>query len=245
MQAVDAEVDGGAFARFDDLVFELFLHLRDNLFDARGVDAAVGNELMQREAAGFAADGVEGGDDDCFGRVVDHDFHSAGSFERANVSSFAPDDAAFHLVVVDVEDGDGVLDGRFRCYALDGLDDDFFRLLIGVELGLVHNLVDVALCVGPRLVFERFDEPLLEFFGVQARQFFEFLALANLHFVELLLLGDYLFALVVKQLLVALHVLPAPRQFVLFLVEREFALLETVFVLQNFLAALLHLFLQF
>ena len=60
MQSVDAQVDGGAFSGFDNLVVELFFHFGHHFFDACGVDAPVGHQLVQSQAANLAANGVEG-----------------------------------------------------------------------------------------------------------------------------------------------------------------------------------------
>ena len=56
---MDAEVDGRTFAGFDDFFFDLFADFGNDFFDACGMDAAVGNKLVQGEACDFAADGVE------------------------------------------------------------------------------------------------------------------------------------------------------------------------------------------
>ena len=46
MQAVDAEVDSGAFSRFDDFVFHLFLHFCHHFFDTFRVDTSFGYPLV-------------------------------------------------------------------------------------------------------------------------------------------------------------------------------------------------------
>ncbi len=56
---VDAEVDDGALTGLDDLLFHLFLHLVNHLFDTCGVDAAVGDQLLERQAGDLTADRVE------------------------------------------------------------------------------------------------------------------------------------------------------------------------------------------
>ena len=73
----NAEVDAGAFAGFDNLLFYLFAGFRNHLFDTCGVYASVGNEFVERQACYFAAYGVETGEDDGVGRVVDDYFHAS------------------------------------------------------------------------------------------------------------------------------------------------------------------------
>jgi hypothetical protein len=82
--------------------------LGHDFLDAAGVDAAVGHELGEGQAGDFAADRVEGADDDRFRGVVDDQVHARGLFEGADVASLATDDAALHLVV-------GQMDRRRPC----------------------------------------------------------------------------------------------------------------------------------
>ena len=183
----------------------------------------------------LAAHGVEGREDDGFGCVVHHDFNAGGSFQGANVASFAADDAAFDFVRFDVEHGNRVFDGRFRGYALDGLDDDAFGFLVGRQLGFVHDVVDVRLCLRLGFFLERFYQAFLRLVGREARdgfQFFDFLALQVVQLVFLLVddaqLCFQVFADGVGFLLLAL-------QFFLSLVQHQFALFQFVFGLLDFL----------
>jgi hypothetical protein len=59
MEAVDTEVDGGAFTGLDDFVFDLFSDFGDDFFDSSGVDATVGDELVESQTGDFAAHGVK------------------------------------------------------------------------------------------------------------------------------------------------------------------------------------------
>ena len=67
--------------------------------------------LFQREAGDFAADHVEGADDDHAGRVVDDHVHAGGLLEGADVAALAADDPALHLVVGDAHRAGGGLGG--------------------------------------------------------------------------------------------------------------------------------------
>ena len=145
---MDAEVDAGALAGLEDLVLELLLDLRHDFLDAGRMDAAVDHELVQGQAGDLAADRVEGGQHDGVRGVVHDDFHAGGGLQGADVAALAADDAALDLVIVDREGGDGVLDGRLRGGALDGVDDDALGFLRGVQAGFVDGVVDVGLGLG-------------------------------------------------------------------------------------------------
>ena len=165
MQAVYAQIDGGALTGLHHFLFHLLLHLGHHLFNTGGMDATVGNELMQCQSANLTADGIEGADDDGFRRVVHHKFHAGGCFQGADVTSFASDNTTFYFVVINVEHCDGILHCGFSGHTLYGLDDDAFGFLVGVDARFVHDFVDVGGSVGLGLVLKAFDELCLGFFA--------------------------------------------------------------------------------
>ena len=143
-----------------------------------------------------------------------------------------------------MEHADGVLDGRFCGYALDGLNDNLLSLSVCVELGLVHDFVAVAGGVCAGLVLEAFHESSLCLFGAESGELFELFALLLLHLCELFLACLEHALLVVDACLHLLHLLFAAVHLILALVEAELALLQSVLALLDFLVALLHFFLQ-
>ena len=62
------------------------------------MDAAVGDELGERDPGDLAADRVEARDDDGLGRVVDDQVDAGRLLEGADVAALAADDPALHLV---------------------------------------------------------------------------------------------------------------------------------------------------
>ena len=244
MQAVDAEVDGGALACLNNLVVKLLLHFCHHLLDASGVDASVCHELMQGQTAGLAAHRVEAADDDGLGCVVDDDFHTAGSLQGANVATLTAYDAAFHVVVVDVEHRHTVLNGCLSGYSLDGLDNDLLSLSVSVELGLVHDFIDVRGSGGLGFVLQTFNKAVAGFLGAQTRELLQLLAFLLLHLAQLLLLESECFLLVFNAVLLVVEVVLAASKLFLLLVQRHFALLQLVLALLDVLVALLHFLFQ-
>ena len=80
-------------------VVDFLARLVDDFLDAARMDASVGHELLERQARDLAAHRIEARDDDRVRRVVDDDVDAGRELERADVSAFAADDAALHLVV--------------------------------------------------------------------------------------------------------------------------------------------------
>ena len=173
------------------------------------MDATVGHELGQGHAGDFAADRVEGADDDRLGRVVDDQVHSGGLLEGPNVAPFAADDAALHLVVGEMDRADGVLGGVVRGDALHRREDDLAGPILSLVAGRpLDGLADPnAVALG--LVADRFEELGLGIFGTHAAD-----PLQGRHVLKLflgeLLAGNLVLAFAIQQLAVALleHVRP-------------------------------------
>ena len=162
---MNAQVNGRTFSGLNNFFVYLSLYLCHHFFDAGRMYASVGDELVECQTANFASYRIKGRDNNGFWSVVHYDFYSGCSFESTDVASFASDNASFHFVVVNVENSYAVFDGRFRSNALNGLYDDALGFLGCSHLGIVHDLVDVALGVGLSLIFERNNQFLFSFFG--------------------------------------------------------------------------------
>ena len=78
---------------------------------------------LDRLLGHLAAVGIEAGEDDRAGRVVDDQVDAGGELERADVAPLAADDAALEIVARQVDDRDRGLDGVLGGAALDGLGD--------------------------------------------------------------------------------------------------------------------------
>src|SRR5699024_8210713 len=87
VQPVDAGLHHRPFALRLDLGLDLFAGLFDHLFDAGGVDAAVGDQLLQRNPGDFPPDGVKAGKGDGLGSVVDDQVDAGQRLEGADVAA--------------------------------------------------------------------------------------------------------------------------------------------------------------
>ena len=177
---MNAQVNGRAFTRFNHLIVYLLLHLRYHLFNASWVNTSVGNELVKGETANLAAHRVEGTDNDCLRRIVYNNLNARSSLQGTNVTTFTADDAALHFVVVDVKYRYTIFDSRFRSYALNSLNYNAFCFFICSKFCIVHDVVDVALCVAARFIFERVNESLLCLVGRESAEFLQLLTFLEL-----------------------------------------------------------------
>ncbi len=161
VDAVDAEVDAGAFADFENLILKLLLDLGHHLLDACRVDAAVDHKLMQRQTRNLPADRVEGGKENRIRSVIHDNLHTRGGLKSPDVASFAPDYAPLDFIAFDVEHRDGILNRRLRSRPLNRVDYDSLGFLGRIQTGVVNHIIDVGLSLGPRLRLHVFHEYVL------------------------------------------------------------------------------------
>ena len=127
-------------ARLADDLLDLRLRLVVHLLDPRRVDAAVLDQLRQREARHLAAQPVERREHDRVRRVVDDEVDAGEVLEGADVAALAADDAALHVVGRELDDGDRRLGRVARGDALQRVRDEVPRapLRLGARLLLEH-----------------------------------------------------------------------------------------------------------
>ena len=177
MQIVQAELEGDRGAFLAHRLVGLVLDLLDDFFDARRVDAAVGDQPLDRLLGDLAAVGIEAGEDDRARRVVDDQIDAGGELERADVAPLAADDAALQIVARQIDDRDGRLDRVLGAAALDGFGD---VLLGAVDRRLarfgVEPLQQVRRVVA-RVALDLLEQQLLGLVGGQAGDAFELVLL--------------------------------------------------------------------
>ena len=118
---------------------------------------------LQRQTGHLAANRIKRGDDNGLGRVVDDQIDARRGFERANVAAFAADDAALHILVGQVDHGNGGLGHMVGSAFLNGQRDNvagfLFALFLGVLLDIAHKHGGVVI----RVLLDAGDEHLARF----------------------------------------------------------------------------------
>ena len=137
----EVEAGDGFFAEDGKVVADFVVGLEDEFLDAGGVDAAVGDEAFEGEAGDFAADGVEAGDEDGVGGFVDHEGDAGGGLEGLDVAAFAADDAAFHFLIGEADEGGADFGGDDGGEALEGVDEDAAAFVLQFGFGAVAEFV--------------------------------------------------------------------------------------------------------
>ncbi len=106
------------------------------------MDAAVGNQSLQREPRHFATHRIEAGDNDRLGGVVDDQIDAGRRLDRPDIAPFATDDPPLHLIGRQRHDADGLLGHIIAGIALNRQSENLLRLLVGNLAGLVLDLLD-------------------------------------------------------------------------------------------------------
>ena len=244
MQAMDTKVDCGALTNLNHLVLQLFLHLGNNLLDACRVDATVCDELVESQATGLTTDGVKSRNDNSLRRIVNDDLHTAGCFQRTDVTALTTNHTALDIVVINMEHTDTIFYSRFRSNSLNGLDDNLLCLRIGIEFCLINNLIDIGLGIGFGFILERLNQTCLCLISTQARKFLKLCTLLQLHLFQFFVLDSKHFLLIINACLLIIKVILTTTEFFLTLVQRYFTLLQTILTLLDVLIALLHFLFQ-
>src|SRR5581483_1553558 len=151
MHAVDPDLEDRALARLAHRFLDLLLGLAHDLLDAAGMDAAVGDQALERDARDLAPDRAVAGNDDRLGGIVDDDIDAGGGLDRADVAPLAADDPALHLVVGQGKHRHRALGDELAGQAFDRDRDDALGAAVGFLARLLLDHPDLARGVMARL----------------------------------------------------------------------------------------------
>ncbi|MBQ5927826.1 MAG: hypothetical protein IIW96_01475, partial [Oscillibacter sp.] len=195
MQTVDAGLESGSLALGLDDGIDFLLSLCHHLLDVGGMDTAVGNEFFQSQAGDLAADGLEAGDGNGLGGIIDDQVHTGEGLDGADVAALAADDAALHLVIGQGNHADGHFSHLVGGTALDGLGHHFAGAGLALFLHAGLHFLDLQGSLVGDLGLHLGDQVLLGLLGSEtgdALQHFGLAALDDLDLLGLLVDGGML-----------------------------------------------------
>ena len=106
------------------------------------MNTAIHNELFKRNTRHLTADGVKAGKDDGFRRIIDDQVNTGCGFKRADIASFTANDAAFHLIVRERNNGNRGFCHMVCSATLNRHGDDIARALIRLFFGFRFDIAD-------------------------------------------------------------------------------------------------------
>jgi hypothetical protein len=142
------------------------------------VDSAVNDEPLHGFAGDFAADGVEAGQNDGIGGIIDQDRDAGGSFEGADIASFSSDDAAFDVISLKDDCGGGIFEGVITGVALEGGAEDSACFGLGPGASIFEDVAAEVGGVAEGGFFDFLEELGAGFGGAEVGDTFELLAAA-------------------------------------------------------------------
>ena len=180
-------LEDGLLAGVDDVLLDLRLRLVVHLLDPGGMDAAVLDQLRQRDLGDFPADPVERGEHDRLRGVVDDEVHARQVLERPDVAALAADDPALHVVGGKLDERDSRLRGVVGRDALQSVRDEVAGAPLRFGLGLLLHLPDASCKLVADQLFRAAEEVRLGLVRGHARDPLELLQLGVLRLLQLLL----------------------------------------------------------
>ena len=153
VQAAHTGLKHRLFARFLQDLVHLLAGLLHHLLDTGRVDAAIDNQLGQRDPGDLAPDGVEARKRHRFRRVVDDQVDARGLLQRTDVSSLAADETTLHLIIGQRNGGDCGLCNYISSQALNGHNHVLAGIVVRFVLVLLLQLPVLAGKLVPRFVF--------------------------------------------------------------------------------------------
>ena len=187
VQMVHAGFDHRALAVLLDLGLHLAAGLFHRFLDAGRMDASVLNELFQRKPRDLPFDGVVAGKGDGLGGIVDDEIHAGQVLQRADIASFAADDAALHLIVGQRHHRNGDLRHMVAGAALNRGRKDLAGLFVAFLLQLLLKLGDLQRLFVGQLIFQHLQHIVLGLLLAEAGDLFQHFKLALfdlLHFLQ-------------------------------------------------------------
>ena len=105
IDSVDTDLEGRALTRRLDLSLDLTASLVNGVLDTGGMDTSVGDELFKGKTCDLTANGVEAGNGDRLGGIVNDKINARKLLDGTDVSALASDYSTLHIVA-------GKSDGR-------------------------------------------------------------------------------------------------------------------------------------
>ena len=139
------------------------------LLDCRRIYSAVGDELFERDFRDLAPHGIEGGDEDKIGSLVDDERRARFGLERADIAPLFANQPALHRLVGNFDHRDRRRLRELCRKPLHRLHQNPLRRVVDFALGLFENFGFVERKVFDALFLDFLFRLLAQFFDVQIR----------------------------------------------------------------------------
>ena len=142
VQVVNAGIEGSLLASLAHALLNQVGSLVIHLLDAGGVNAAVGDEVLEGNTGGLTTDRVEARKNDGLGRVVNHEVDAGNLLEGPDVATLATDDTALEVIRGNVHGGNGDLGCVVGSAALNRQGQNLLGGLVALGANLLLGLAN-------------------------------------------------------------------------------------------------------
>ena len=142
VQVVDTGIEGGLLASLTHTLLNQVGSLVIHLFDAGGVNAAVGNKVLERHAGSLTTDRIEARKHDGLGGVVNHEVDARHLLKGADVATLATNDATLEVIGGNMHGSDSDLGGMVGGATLDRQGENLLGGLVALGADLLLGLTD-------------------------------------------------------------------------------------------------------
>ena len=175
VKSADSDFESGLFAGAPDSFVDVSDGAVDALLDAGGLDPSVFDELGKCQFRDFPANRVETGQGDNAGGVINDDVNAGSGFQSPDITSFAADETAFHLIIGQGNNRCGAFRHDVGSEPVYGEGEDATGVFIRPGLVVLLQLVVAASQFVRSLLFATFEHDFTRLLGTQGCDAFEFL----------------------------------------------------------------------
>ena len=226
VEAVDVGLEHSPLALGLDGGVHLPLGLLHHLLNAGGVDAAVLDELFQRQPGDLPAHRVEAGHGDGLGGIVNDEVHPGEGLQGADVAALPTDNAALEVVIGQRHHRHGGLSHVVGGATLDGEGNDLLGSGVRLFLGPGLDLLNLQGGLVGDLLLQLGQQDVLGLLGGHAGNALQLTDLLVLQLGQFLALGVQGLLLGGQGFFLMLQVFQLAVQVFFFLIEAVFLLLQ-------------------
>ena len=151
IQAVYTDLEDSGITLLTDGFVDFLLCLLYDLFDSRRMDTSIDDELLEGDSCDLTTHRIKSGKNNRLRRIVDDQLYAGQLLQCTDITSLTADDAALHIIIRKLHDGNGRLGHLISCTTLNRIHDivagTLFSLFLRLIIILANHLRIIVLCV--------------------------------------------------------------------------------------------------
>ena len=154
IQTVYTDLEDSGVTLLTDGFVDFLLCLLHDLFDSRRVDTSIDDQLLKGDSCDLTAHRIKSGKYNRLRRIIDDQLDAGQLLQCTDITSLTADDAALHIIIRKLHDGNGRLRHLIGCATLNRIHDIVAGTLLRLFLRLIVILANHLRIVVLRVLFE-------------------------------------------------------------------------------------------